>query len=170
MPKPAQTLPIAIPMMAPPDKVFDLCFGGVGDSDVGLDVFAGPASLQVSEAQKGSSVLVITLKLAVVDFVGVAAAEEELDKFRKSAKNPGSIPKVLAKPLQDSVCVPQYHSPPASPGIGTSPAEESQMCKLLSKLPSDSISRYTGRGTYQRIWCWGSWANSRVDQYNFLAS
>ena len=81
------------------------------------------------------SVVILELETRAVDVVDVVAAVEELEKFLKSAKNPGSIPKVVIPlSVQDSDCTPQYHSPPASPAAGTSPAVESQIWRLLPKL------------------------------------
>lgn len=70
---------------------------------------------------------------------------------------------------QDSVWVPQYQSPPASPGAGTSPDVVSHIIKLLSKFSLKFIDIYTGWGAYQRIWFRGNQAKSNLDQYNFPA-
>ena len=128
----------------------------------------GSGVRDVAVAFAAVSVVTDTLKVFVVDFVEAVAvvdvvesvaAVEELEKFLKSAKNPGSIPKVVVPvSLQDCVCVPQYHSPPASPAAGISPAVESQIWRLLSKLLSKPTSTDRERSTYQRICSrgWGS--------------
>ena len=117
--------------------------------------------------------MTLELETIAVDFVEVDAAVEELEKFLKSAKNPGSIPKVVVPvSLHDCVWVPQYHSPPASPAAGMSSAEESQTWRLLSKISSKPTSTHTRQSTYQRICTWG-WDNSampKLDRCNFPAS
>ena len=139
-----------------------------------------PASVPVWDGHEASGVrgmsvaagvlLIASVVTAVIDLVGAATADAELEIFLKSAKNPCWIPNVRSVSLQDSVCVPQYHSPPPSPGTGTSPEVESQMCRLLSKLALDRIDTFIVQVACQRIRCLGSRAIAMLDQCNSPAS
>lgn len=114
--------------------------------------------------------LTASVVTAVIGFVGAATADAELEIFLESAKNPCWIPNVRSVSLQDSVAVPQYHSPPPSPGAGTSPEVESHMCRSLSKLALDCTDTFIVQVACQRIRCLGSRAIAMLDQCNSPAS
>lgn len=81
MPNPinaAQTTPMAIPAMAPPDKVFDLCGSGVDEGHEDSNALWVPVA---ATALPPEPAVTPTLETDAVDLVGVAAADEELEEF-----------------------------------------------------------------------------------------